>query len=219
MGICTSDPLPGGVDQSETKPEDIKPVVDQSTQQNQKEENEAALKIQTGLRGKKAKQELQKKKEELEQDKPKEWKEYEEKFEEPELPKTFKEKVNYKPTNEDRILPPYLGPEGSVYNGQWNKGEVNGYGQMLKPDGTYLKGLWKQNLFQEGGILYPNGDYYIGTSKYGQRFFANGLIYQGETDYGLPHGQGEETHPDGRKNEAFYQYGQKVQQEHNHQNQ
>ncbi|CAD8170035.1 unnamed protein product [Paramecium pentaurelia] len=218
MGICTSDPLPGGAEQQEAKPEDIKPLIDQPLNEYQKDENEAAVKIQTGLRGKKAKLELQKKKEELEQDKPKEWNEYKEKFEEPQLPKIFKEKVNYKPTNEDRILPPYLGPDGSVYNGQWNKGEVNGYGQMLKPDGTYLKGLWKSNILQEGGILYPNGDFYIGTSKYGQRYFANGVIYKGETDFGMPHGQGEETNPDGSKSEAFYQYGQKVQQEHDHQN-
>ncbi|CAD8086412.1 unnamed protein product [Paramecium primaurelia] len=231
MGICRSEPLPGGFQQQEGKPEDVKSGLEENPQQNQNQqqnenlqknennENEAAVKIQSSIRGKKAKQELQKKKEELESDKPKDWIEYQQQFIEPPLPTQFKDLVNYKPTNENRILPPYLGPDGSVYNGQWNKGEANGFGQMLKPDGTYLKGLWKYNIFSEGGILYPNGDFFIGNSKYGQRFFANGVIYKGEADYGIPHGQGEETHPNGNKNPAIYRYGQKVEQEISQQNQ
>ncbi|CAD8107068.1 unnamed protein product [Paramecium sonneborni] len=219
MGICTSDPLPGGIEQNETKPEDIKPIKnDQNLKQQEKEENDAAVKIQSGLRGKKAKQELQKKKEELEQDKPKDWVEQKVNFEEPALPTVFKERVNYKPTNEDRFFPPYQGPDGSIYNGQWNKGEVNGYGQMLKQDGLYLKGLWKQNIFQEGGILYPNGEYYIGTANYGERFFNNGVIYKGETDFGTPHGLGEETNPNGTKFKVSYQNGQKIESDNSHQN-
>ncbi|CAD8100570.1 unnamed protein product [Paramecium sonneborni] len=214
MGICTSEPLPGGIEQNETKPEQIKSDVDEG----KNEQNEAALKIQSSIRGKKAKQELQKKKEELEQDKPKDWIEQKESFQEPQLPTNFKDRVNQKPTNEDRLLPPYQGPDGAIYYGQWNKGEVNGFGQMLKQDGLYLKGLWKSNIFQEGGILYPNGDYYIGTATFGQRFYANGVIYKGETDFGTPQGQGEETHPDGTISKAFYKNGQKVQQDNSHQN-
>ncbi|CAD8077818.1 unnamed protein product [Paramecium sonneborni] len=182
-------PIPEGIENIDTKPE-------QNKQLEQQDENEAAL-----------------------QDKPQDWTEYTGKFIEPSLPTQFRDKVNYKPTNENRILPPYKESDGTIYKGQWNKGEQNGYGQMLKPDGTYFKGLWKSGIFSEGGLLYPNGEFFIGTAKYGQRYFANGVIYQGEADHGIPHGQGEEIYPNGQKNQAFYQYGLKVQQESSQNNQ
>lgn len=37
---------------------------------------------------------------------------------------------------------------------------------MLKPDGTYFKGIWKYNIFSEGGILYPNGEFFVKLIHY-----------------------------------------------------
>ncbi|CAK87200.1 unnamed protein product (macronuclear) [Paramecium tetraurelia] len=211
MGICKSQAIPQAKDELEIRHVEKKPSQDQIKLKQEKEENEAALKIQSTIRGKKAKQELEKQKEELIQDKPQDWTEYHQEFIEPQLPAYFKEKVNYKPTNQNRFFPPYLEPDGTIYNGQWNKGEQNGFGQMLKPDGTYLKGLWKKGIFSEGGVLYPNGEFFIGNTKQGERCFTNGIIYKGEADYGIPHGKGEEIYPDGSKSEVQYKCGRKVQ--------
>ncbi|CAD8178550.1 unnamed protein product [Paramecium octaurelia] len=214
MGICKSQAIPVGKDELETRNVEKKPIQEQhKIEEKKNDENEAALKIQSTIRGKKAKQEFEKQKEELLLDKPQDWTEYTQEFIEPKLPAYFKDKVNYIPTNKNRSLPPYLEPDGTIYKGQWNKGELNGFGQMLKPDGTYLKGLWKGNIFSEGGVLYPNGEFFIGNTQYGERCFTNGIIYQGEADYGIPHGKGQEIYPDGTKSNVQYNWGKKVQKD------
>ncbi|CAD8095124.1 unnamed protein product [Paramecium sonneborni] len=212
MGICRSSPMPEVKEINEINfIEKKNQIIVQNVEQ---EENQA--------RGKKAKQDLEKEKEKekakIDEDKPKDQKEYQGKFIEPSLPAYFIEKVNYKPKEEYRYLPPYQDEDGSIYKGQWSKGEANGYGQMLKPDGTYFKGLWQSDIFTEGGILYPNGEFFIGTANFGIRCLKNGVMFQGEADYGIPHGQGVEIHPNGKKNQAFYQFGEKIQQDQNQKN-
>ncbi|CAK60192.1 unnamed protein product (macronuclear) [Paramecium tetraurelia] len=203
------------------------------------DENQAALKIQNSFRVKQAKQEAEEKRNELLLDSPKDWVEYNQKFITPELPKQFKEQVKKSLTKEDRLLNPMQASDGSIYSGQWSRGMQNGYGQMMKSDRTYFEGTWAQGQFLMGGILFSNGDFFvskqidfqyqIGTATNGEKVFKNGITYDGEVQYGIPHGKGQEKHEneiiyvgnylDGKKHgqgSLHYQDGSSYEGEHQH---
>ncbi|CAK92861.1 unnamed protein product (macronuclear) [Paramecium tetraurelia] len=208
MGTCSFDPKAD--ENQEISSQDINlqlssnGKVHQAQKQKIQDEHQAALKIQNSFRVKQAKQEAEERRNELLSDQPKDWVQYIEKFIIPELPQQFKEQVKKSITKQDRLLNPMVGSDDSIYWGQWSKGQQNGYGQMIKPDGTYLEGIWNFGQFQNGGILFPNGDYFvcnfnlilIGTKTKGERVYKNGIIYTGEVQFGIPHGKGKEKQSD-----------------------
>lgn len=63
----------------------------------------------------------------------------------------------------------YLFDNGDLYNGQWKKGEMQGYGVYEYATGDVYKGAWKKGLMEgRGTYTYANGDKYIGTWKDGK---------------------------------------------------
>lgn len=63
----------------------------------------------------------------------------------------------------------YLFENGDLYNGQWKKGEMNGYGVYEFASGDVYKGAWKKGLMEgRGTYTYANGDKYIGMWKEGK---------------------------------------------------
>jgi len=63
----------------------------------------------------------------------------------------------------------YMFENGDMYNGQWKKGEMNGYGVYEFANGDVYKGAWKKGLMSgRGTYTYANGDKYIGAWKDGK---------------------------------------------------
>lgn len=63
----------------------------------------------------------------------------------------------------------YLFENGDLYNGQWKKGEMNGYGVYEFANGDVYKGAFKKGFMEgRGTYTYKNGDKYIGTWKAGK---------------------------------------------------
>ena len=63
----------------------------------------------------------------------------------------------------------YLFENGDLFNGQWKKGEMNGYGVYEYANGDVYKGAWKKGLMDgRGTYTYANGDKYIGAWKDGK---------------------------------------------------
>ncbi|CAD8204003.1 unnamed protein product [Paramecium octaurelia] len=196
MGICAFDTKSDVKEEQEiqqiTYQVNSNVKVHEVQKQQTLDENQAALKIQNSFRVKQAKQEAEEKRNELLLDSPKDWVEYNSKFITPELPKQFKEQVKKSLTKQDRLLNPMQASDGTLYSGQWSRGMQNGYGQMIKSDGTYFEGTWAQGQFLIGGILFSNGDFFIGTATNGEKVFKNGITYDGEVQFGIPNGKGQE---------------------------
>ncbi len=66
---------------------------------------------------------------------------------------------------------------GSVYNGEWFRGEKRGSGILNNADGSRYIGQWQSDL--------PEGD--------GLLRFVSGNTYEGAWKSGLPHGKGKKT--------------------------
>lgn len=63
----------------------------------------------------------------------------------------------------------YLFENGDLYNGQWKKGEMNGYGVYEFANGDVYKGAFKKGKMEgRGTYKYANDDKYIGTWKDGK---------------------------------------------------
>lgn len=103
----------------------------------------------------------------------------------------------------------YFWKNGDVYEGEWNKGKMegagiiftsvgtdkqrfymggfqkgkpNGYGKLIAKNGNTWIGYFVDDSFVEGTILFPNGDYYIGQmNKIG--FNGHGTYYWKDGNY------------------------------------
>ncbi|CAD8059727.1 unnamed protein product [Paramecium sonneborni] len=188
---------------------EIKPpsyIVDPELQRQNEERS--AIAIQGGFKNKMARQEANKQRKMLEEDKPIDWTVFEGQFQIPNLPDVAYNKINKQISNDYRMLPAYI-KDGDIYLGQWQKRQFQGYGQLLKSDGTYLEGQWKNGQLDDGAIYFPNKDLYLGQQQIGVRIYNNGVQYSGDCSNRLPHGQGIEEHPDGTKYQGQFINGQK----------
>ena len=77
---------------------------------------------------------------------------------------------------------------GSIDEGYWKDGKLDGRGRRIFDNGTYYIGQWKEGIRDgKGTIYYPDGDRYEGgwknNDKYGQgTYYRDGDMYIGEWD-------------------------------------
>ena len=79
------------------------------------------------------------------------------------------------------------GPDGRVYEGELRDGQVHGQGTVTYPDGMVTRGEFRGFASSQGTVTFPDGTVYEGE-------------LHGESDpwnFGLPHGRGKATFPDG----------------------
>ena len=100
--------------------------------------------------------------------------------------------------------PPMYLLNGGIYIGQWSSksnGTVpKGKGKLYTSEGGYKEGYWKNGqLHRKGRIVYPNGDWYTGDIRSGNRSGTgtftshNGLqTYVGHWKRDMKSGKGEE---------------------------
>lgn len=79
---------------------------------------------------------------------------------------------------------------GDEYSGEWNCRKREGEGILTQTDGIIYKGVWKNDLFVQGTITYPDGRIYKGNFSYGER-----------------NGQGKLTYKDGTYKEGKWKVG------------
>ena len=84
-----------------------------------------------------------------------------------------------------------------IYHGCIMEGEKVLYGEEIRKDGSIFKGMYRNDLPENGQLRYANGDIYSGelNSKtlpdgYGKMIYADGTIYEGFFSDGLPYGSG-----------------------------
>jgi hypothetical protein len=79
-------------------------------------------------------------------------------------------------------------PDGTVYDGEFKKGTMDGKGRMTFSDG----------MFYEGDLIAgkPHGK--------GRTVGTDGIIYEGDFKQGKRHGKGKVTMPDGRAFESSW---------------
>ena len=91
----------------------------------------------------------------------------------------------------------------SIYHGAWNpEGLRQGYGILVRENGSKLEGLWRNGELYKGRIIDNQGNYYAGRIKNfeanGEGTFngANGFQFIGFWKDGVYHGYGELFYPD-----------------------
>ena len=83
-------------------------------------------------------------------------------------------------------------PDGSVYSGDFRFGMCNGNGFLKYPNGDYENGSWHNNWFTGKALLHvEDGNIFKGNIDddsfiYGTYTYANGDVYEGEFDGGVP---------------------------------
>jgi len=107
---------------------------------------------------------------------------------------------------------------GSVYTGEWNAvtGVREGRGIQHWPDGSVYEGLWERDRANgKGRLVHANGDVYEGqwvddkAQGRGVYVHVDGSRYVGDWMTDLQHGLGVETWPDGSKYKGSYENGRK----------
>jgi hypothetical protein len=105
-----------------------------------------------------------------------------------------------------------------IYEGFWNlKGKYEGYGILVKSDGSKYEGFWKDGALEGIGRFYStDGSYYDGnfskgiTCGFGIYIHNDRTRYQGEWQNDQPHGKGKEFFPDGSVFEGTFVNGKKI---------
>ncbi|CAI5458854.1 unnamed protein product [Closterium sp. Yama58-4] len=85
----------------------------------------------------------------------------------------------------------YTWADGSVYEGEWVKGQKNGQGMFLWPSGARYQGEWKKGQMQGVGTYWG----------------ADGSFYTGNWAAGIKHGLGRKIYPNGDSYEGFWSWG------------
>jgi len=87
--------------------------------------------------------------------------------------------------------------DGRKYDGEFQQGQIQGYGTMEYPNGETYKGEWKRNLRHgHGTVTAPDGEKYEGEWRgdvihgRGKYVHFTGETYEGEWDRGRRHGYG-----------------------------
>lgn len=123
---------------------------------------------------------------------------------------------------------------GKIYHGQWNdKGEREGFGYVVKPDGTKSEGLWRDDQLYKGRLYRPDGSFYEGDvmngradgngeyvgvdgtthqglwkedkkEGWGKTTFADKTVYEGNFQNDEMNGEGKILWPNGNKYEGDF---------------
>lgn len=131
---------------------------------------------------------------------------------------------------------------GTEYKGDWQMDKQHGYGVLTYPDGTIRKGFWSKNIFigekvtgpnpppmpgppkvdvcqsgdcqnGKGSYLFANGDIYVGGFQnglpdgFGKIQFNKGDSYEGEMERGFMHGKGIMISSNGNKVQGYWEFG------------
>lgn len=82
-------------------------------------------------------------------------------------------------------------PNGDYYEGEWKKGQPDGFGKMIYANGNVYEGNWENGLpngegkmtYKGGGIY--EGNWYLGIiSGHGKMTYKSGSVYQGMWESG-----------------------------------
>jgi len=105
---------------------------------------------------------------------------------------------------------------GATYTGQWKKGQKNGTGKQIWPDGSFYEGYWYQNQAHgKGRLIHSQGTVYDGYWAFDQAhgqglyFTIEGSFYQGNWYEDKQHGFGIEKWGSGASYEGDYFMGMK----------
>ena len=93
----------------------------------------------------------------------------------------------------------YTFPDESEYVGEFSSNTFNGQGTLIKADGSILKGLWEDGVFQRPQGCSGNYDPATWTDCVGVITLAGGKRYEGEFRDGQPNGQGAYSIAGGEK--------------------
>jgi hypothetical protein len=102
--------------------------------------------------------------------------------------------------------------DGAVYYGDWTE-FPHGRGLMVRPDGSVYEGQFECGVLEGNGrMIYSNGDCYAGSWFKGQRHSKGSLIvkdstYIGEFKHDYKHGLGKETWKDESCFKGLYKKG------------
>lgn len=95
-------------------------------------------------------------------------------------------------------------PNGDYYEGEWKKGQPNGFGKMVYANGDVYEGNWVFGKIEgEGQMIYKNRDNYNGFWKNGEQhgegcmIYHNGDRYDGNWNMGKIEGMGKFTYKNG----------------------
>jgi len=99
---------------------------------------------------------------------------------------------------------PYAYEDGTVYKGQWSKGQPNGHGEKTWSDGRVYRGEFQDGKANGiGSYIHKDGSKYVGPvmndKPHGSTGFsitAGGAFYHGEFVQGKEHGEGSLTQAD-----------------------
>lgn len=89
-------------------------------------------------------------------------------------------------------------PNGDYYEGEWKKGQPDGFGKMIYANGNIYEGNWILGVFNGfGKMTYNNGDIYEGKWNNNllnglcKIIYSNGNVYEGELKNGIKKGFGK----------------------------
>ncbi|CAG9328113.1 unnamed protein product [Blepharisma stoltei] len=104
--------------------------------------------------------------------------------------------------------------EEYTYNGNFIRGEKDGYGELFWKDGSWYKGMFNiQKIEGEGTYHWANGNEYEGewfrNKMHGKGVFkwADGRVYKGNFAHGYREGHGKLEWPSGRRYEGYWEKG------------
>ena len=135
--------------------------------------------------------------------------------------KYYKEKIIKQMNNKFLVNLPAINVETAsgreIYEGFWNlKGKYEGYGFLVKSDGSKYEGFWKDSMLEGiGRYLSSDGSYFEGNfckgvaTGYGIFVYNNGTRYEGEWLNDEPHGSGRELSGDRSQFEGVFINGKK----------
>lgn len=147
--------------------------------------------------------------------------EFEEKYISPVIKKIEKNlsQIENKNENFEQIIeecPLLFKNNKMIYKGTWNiKGEKDGFGTIIDPNGNKYTGGWKNDRFDGyGRIISVNGDYYEGEWKQGKaegkgKFYSSSknCIYEGEFKNNAFNGKGKQTFNNSYSYEGMFSNG------------
>jgi hypothetical protein len=89
-------------------------------------------------------------------------------------------------------------PDGTVAEGEFKAGELNGQGKMTFPNGRVVEGKFKNGVLMEGE--FKAGE----LNGQGKITFPNVGVFEGEFENGKLNGRGKITYPDGKVEEGEF---------------
>jgi len=102
--------------------------------------------------------------------------------------------------------------DGSIYDGDWQRGLRHGHGVYASVEGDLFRGTWQDDKFYGRGVyVWPDGQVYTGDYVDGLRegkgieTWPHGAKYEGEYHQDQRNGRGAYNYPDGRRYEGEYQ--------------